>query len=165
MKNDDEDNMFGKLQVTCPVSLNKVNENIARLNALFTIFFVILSLISNSPFFVLFLAADFAIRAFTFNGKSPIKVVSKKIGKLIHVKQKLTDASPKRFAAGLGYVFSLIIGIFQLLHLTAAAYYPAAIILSCAFLESAFSFCFGCITYSYFVLPFRKSLNHKEAEA
>lgn len=150
--------MFKELQITCPVSSNKVNENVARITSFFTIVFTLLSLFTGNPLFVTLLAADFAIRAFTLKGNSPVRILSRTIWKYFRIKEKLTDAAPKRFAAGLGFLFCNAISLFLIMQLNYAAYYSAGIILLCAFLEGAFSFCLGCITYTYLILPFRRKI-------
>ena len=69
-------------------------------------------------------------------------------------------APPKRFAAGLGLLFSLGIAACLHLHYPAATYAIAGILILCAALEAAFNICLGCYVYNWIVAPIvNKRLN------
>jgi hypothetical protein len=150
---------MSKAAITCPVSAEKINENVARVAAFFTITVVITGVYFKLPFLITALAADFYLRAFT-NGKySPIKKISRRFADYLGLDEKTTDAAPKKFAAGIGFIFSLSIAGLQWFHYDAAAYLLSAVLLICAGLESFKGLCLGCIIYTYTVLPFLPKAN------
>ncbi len=149
--------MTEKISFSCPVSPNKINENVARTAAFFVISFTILGLYLHNPFVFGLLALDFALRAFTNGNYSLIKLGSKQIVTILDIKQKPADAAPKKFAAGLGVFFSLLIGVLLLLDLQFSANITGGVLLFCALLEGGFGICLGCIVYTLLVLPLGKN--------
>jgi hypothetical protein len=148
--------MSARIEVICPVSTNRVNENAARASAFFVITIAIIGLYLHSPALFAFLAADFALRAFTNGHYSLLKFGSKKIVTILEIKAKPTDAAPKKFAAGLGMAFSITIALLQVSGYYLAANLTGITLLFCALLEGAFGICLGCIVYTLFILPLGK---------
>jgi hypothetical protein len=74
--------------------------------------------------------------------------MSDAIIKQLKIKNKPTDRAPKRFAAGVGLIFTIGILILALLHLGTATVIVTAVLLIFAFLESFVGFCAGCYIYS-----------------
>jgi hypothetical protein len=145
---------MNKPTVTCPISKDKINENVARVSAFFTIIITLGGLYFKSPLVLSALAIDFSLRAFTSGNYSPLKYISKKVSNIFGFSQKLVDAAPKKFAAALGAIFSISIAALLLFQLTLSAEALSAILLICAALESFKGFCVGCIIYTYILLPF-----------
>lgn len=143
-------------EISCPVSSYRINENVVRTAAFFVIILTGLSLYLNNSLLSLLLGFDFALRAFTTGEFSPVKLISKKTTKWLFTKVKLTDAAPKKFAAGIGMTFCLLITIFQILHFTTLASTIGFILIFCALLEGGMGICLGCIVYTYVILPFKK---------
>src|ERR1700739_3613460 len=113
---------MSKATITCPVSAVKVNENIARVVAFFTILVVITGTYFKLPILIALLAIDFFLRAFT-NGKySPLKYLARRSSDYLGLDEKPTDAAPKKFAAGIGLFFSLAIAGLLWFHFDVAAY-------------------------------------------
>lgn len=133
-------------------SKNYVNEKVVRLVAVQVILLAVASLLTGWMWLALFLAIDFAWRAFT-QMTSPLAFIGKELAKLIGLTPKAIFAPPKRFAAGLGFAFSLGITLFLFLHFPAGAYVAGAILIVCAVLESALGICLGCYVYNWFVVP------------
>lgn len=142
--------------LSCPISTKKTDENIARTVAVFIFILTILGVYLNSQILIGLLVLDFASRAFFQGAVSPIKILSKEVAKIAKFNKKTVDAAPKKFAALLGFIFTLLILASMLLHQTILVNSFALILLACAFLESALGFCLGCIIYTYAVLPFKK---------
>lgn len=140
--------------ITCPVSGQKINENVARIAALITIAVMVAGVIFKSPLLLLALSADFALRAFTSGSYSPIKYASKQLFRLSWLTEKIGDAAPKKFAAGMGFVFSIVIAVLQLTHFYLLANVAATVLLFCASLEAFAGYCLGCVIYTYFVVHF-----------
>jgi hypothetical protein len=64
-------------------------------------------------------------------------------------KNKPTDRAPKRFAAGTGLVFSILIVAAALLHLALISLVLTLVLIFFAALESLAGFCAGCYVYSF----------------
>ena len=141
-------------QLVCPVSNEKINENLTRLNAFFTILLVAAGFVFNSVLFPLFLLGDFIIRAFTKSKYSPVSYVSQSVAAWLQLSKKTTNKAPKIFAARLGFIMTLLIAVLLLLQLYTASLVVASVLAFFAFLEFAFGICVGCFLYTYVVLPF-----------
>ena len=133
------------------ISKNHVDERVVRLVAA-QILLTLIVLLTGWLWLALFLAADFALRAFT-RILSPLAVIAKGLGKAFKLTPKPIFAAPKRFAAGLGFVFSLIIAVCLYAHFYTAAYVTGGILLACATLEAVFNICLGCYVYNWIVAP------------
>lgn len=134
-----------------------VDETIVRLVASQVILLTILTLFTQWVVLALFLTIDFAIRAFT-KLPSPLAFIGKGISKLANTKPHPIFAPPKRFAAALGFVFSLTISALLYFGFIYVAYITGGILLFCAILESVFKICLGCHVYNWVVLPIQNKL-------
>ncbi len=143
-------------QLICPISNEKVDERITRLNAFFTILLVVTGFLFNSIFLPIFLVIDFFIRAFTDAKSSPVSFFSKKVAALIQLSKKPIDKAPKIFAARMGFVMTLILVLLFALQFYTASLIVAGILVFFATLELAFGICVGCYIYTYLVLPLYK---------
>lgn len=141
--------------VFCPISINKIDDHVARLNGAFTVFILLLSLFLQSWIPVAFLLADFFLRSAELGKYSPLAIVSKNILKSLSVKPLLINAGPKIFAARIGVLFSLLVVVFALFELNVAALVTGAVFGFCAFLEAAFGFCVACRIYPFFYKIFQ----------
>ena len=142
--------------IVCPVSDERVNERVTRINALFTILLAITGLIFNSVLFFVFLLADFYIRAFTSIKFSPLSYASSSLANALNLSKKPIDKAPKIFAARLGFLMTLVITILFLFNLSLATIIVSGILIFFASLEFTLGICVGCIIYTYVVLPFYK---------
>ena len=134
----------------CPISREQRDERVARTVAFLVILIVPGALAlrgAGGGAIMIALAIDFAIRAYLDPHYSPLAIVAKRIAKLLHLHRKPVDAAPKKFAAQIGLLFSIVIGTLLILHLTPAALAVSGVLLFCAFLEAAFGFCVGCEVY------------------
>lgn len=133
----------------------QLDENVVRLVAAQVVVVAVITLLSLNPFLAIALAVDFALRAFT--GFPALTAVT---GKFIAGQLKLTPipifAPPKKFAAGVGFIFASVIAVLLFSGLTTIAYVVGGILVFFAFLESAFSICVGCYVYNYVVAPLLK---------
>ncbi len=143
-------------QIICPVSNEKVNENVVRLTALWIVLILGVFLLIQSPVIPFLLAIDFYIRAFTRLKSSPLSWVSKQLVKIIPLEKNLIDKAPKIFAARIGFVFSVAILLFSLFSLTVLTITTTFVLVLFAFLECGLNFCAGCWVYTYLVLPLYK---------
>lgn len=134
-----------------------VDENVVRIIAAEVILltFSVVALYVWQPYGIfwklpaILLTVDFALRAFTAM-PSLLAIGAGKLVNLCKLKSKPIFAPPKRFAAGLGFIFSFLILISLLIELSIAAYVFAGVLLACALLESVFSICVGCYVFNFF---------------
>lgn len=134
-----------------------VDENVVRFVAAQVIFITIVALVEQWAWLSAALAVDFGIRAFTVF-PSPLAAFSKKAVETAGLKPRPIFAPPKRFAAGLGFAFSIAITFLLYLDLVYSAYAVGAILIFCAVLESAFKICLGCHVYNWIVLPIQNRI-------
>jgi hypothetical protein len=154
---------MNKPSITCPISQEKINETVSRIVAFFVIAITLTGIYFKLPLLFVALAVDFYLRTFTSGKYSPLKYISKRVFTYIGVSEKMTDAAPKKFAAGIGFVFSIAVAGLLWIHYDMAAYSLSAILLICAGLEAFKGFCLGCIIYTYIVLPFLAKENSEQS--
>jgi len=142
--------------ILCPISDERINERVTRINAILGILLIITGFASNSVLFFLFLLADFYIRAFTKLKFSPISYASHKMANALNLEKKSIDKAPKIFAARIGFLLTLIITVLFLINFNTAALVLGGILVFFASLEFALAICMGCIMYTYLILPFYK---------
>ena len=142
--------------LVCPISDQRVNEQVTRINAIFTIGIIILGFVSNSVFLFIFLMADFFIRAFTEVKFSPIGFVSNSLSNTLNLPVRLIDKAPKIFAARLGFLMATAIAGLFISSLKITSVVVATILVFFASLEFLFAICDGCMIYTYLILPFHK---------
>lgn len=111
---------------------------------------VILSAVMLFEVYVLmfFLSADFLLRAAGKSAWSPLAVISKRV--LVHIlpfRNRDIYEPPKRFAASIGFLFSLAAALLFSFEFVAAAYVVTAVLAVFSFLEFAFCFCAGCMIH------------------
>lgn len=134
--------------IQCPVDLVLINENKARLTAFFVLVLGTIFLATGLWILIAFLVLDFFLRANNLGKYSLLSILSDAVIKQLKIKDKPTDRAPKRFAAGVGLIFSIGILIVALLHLGTMTVILTAVLLVFAFLESFVGFCAGCYVYS-----------------
>lgn len=142
--------------LVCPISEQRVNEQVTRLNAMFAIGIVIMAFVMNSVALFVFMMADFFIRAFTELKFSPISFVSHYLSNTLNLPVKMIDKAPKVFAARLGFLMTTVISALFVLNLSLASIIISGFLIFFASLEFVFAICVGCMIYTYAVLPFYK---------
>ena len=133
---------------SCPVSGVKVNENVVRAIALYTAVITLLSLYFNLYAITFLLSVDFALRAFTDGEYSVLRKLALKTVSVLNINTKPVDAAPKKFAALLGYLFSINIFVFQFFDIAIVAQVLGFMLVACALLEGVLGFCVGCVVYN-----------------
>ena len=131
----------------CPISAERVNEKVVRLNAFFAVLGVLIFLFTPFKWILYVLLFDFAMRAFKQSKFSPLAIVSKFLLNLIKVEPVMTDAKPKLFAASVGLLFCILLTLFQYLGLNLAVYVTSGIFMFAAGLEFSIGYCVGCKVY------------------
>jgi len=135
--------------IECPVDFVPVNENITRLNAAQTLLLAVVWLFTATPVIPAVLTIDFLLRAMNYGRFSPLNLVSGFLVKTFSIPVKPVDRAPKRFAAGVGFLFSFSILILSLFSYMLAAGVLAGILMLFALLEAVFAFCAGCFVYFF----------------
>ncbi len=139
-----------KTNAVCPISYNRTDNNLVRLNAAFTVLLLLAFFLTSKFVFILVLFADFMLRASGFAQYSLFAFLSKRIVRILNLKQKPVNAGPKIFAARIGVIFNISILLFLLLGLPSIAFSIASVFAFFAFLEAAFGFCLACKVYPFF---------------
>jgi hypothetical protein len=122
------------------------NESRIRLTAFFVLVLIVVYMFSGIGLIPVFLLLDFTLRGFGFGAYSPPSYLSGLLVKAFRLPVKPVYMPPKRFAARIGFLFSLAIVVAHYLDLS-------TLILSCilalfAALESLVGFCAGCYVYN-----------------
>jgi len=142
--------------LVCPISDQRINEQITRFNALFAIAIIVLAFVMNSAILLVFLMADFFIRAFTEIKFSPLNFASHYLSNTLSLPVKLIDKAPKVFAARLGFLMTTLISGLFIFDLKLASVVVSGMLIFFASLEFLFAICVGCMIYTYLILPFYK---------
>ena len=143
--------------IFCPISEERINEQVPRITALLVVATAILAFGFDSLIIMAFIAADFYIRAFTKMKFSPLSCMAYWITKLLKLPAKPIDKAPKIFAARMGFVMATTFTVLHTVNLMTASAIIAGVMVLFAGLEFAFAFCAGCSIYTYLVLPFYKN--------
>lgn len=133
----------------CPISYKKIDENVARLNGLFTVALLAIYVLTSSLIPVVFLVLDFLARGFDKPGYSLLARVSKFLLTTLKVQPQLINAGPKLFAARVGLLFSVLVVVTALPGWNTVALVITLVFGICAFLEAAFGFCVACKLYPF----------------
>ncbi|WP_316827637.1 DUF4395 domain-containing protein [Pedobacter miscanthi] len=137
------------MELSCPISAERVNENVVRIIAFIVALIAIACITFSNYWAIVFLLLDFALRAFTSGKFSLLKFIALKISSTLSLSPKMKDLAPKKFAATLGFGFCLLITAMFLLDFYAIALILTSIMTVFALLESLFAVCVGCYIYSF----------------
>ncbi|OGI01305.1 MAG: hypothetical protein A2Y25_00915 [Candidatus Melainabacteria bacterium GWF2_37_15] len=132
----------------CPISSIKINEKVARLNALFVITSILIFIFTPIKWIIFFLILDFGLRAANKGKYSLIAFLSRSLADVLKLKPEMVDATPKFFAAGMGFVFCILIAALYFVGLSFFANFAAVMLMFFASLELVFGYCVGCKVYA-----------------
>lgn len=144
------------MEITCPISAERVNENVVRIIAMLAAIITVVCILTGNYWAMSFLAIDFGTRAFTSGKWSILRMIAFQLFKLFSLPQKMKDLAPKKFAASMGFVFCLLISGVYLLNFPNLAMGLAMMLIVFALLESVFAICVGCYIYSVYQLLLTK---------
>ena len=133
----------------CPISDRQINEQVARLNATFTLLILIVFGITQNIFPLAFLMVDFLLRAIPYSKLSLIGISSQNIVRYLSVGENLINAGPKIFAARIGLLMSILIIVAHILSLFIVSWVLAGILILFSFLEAVFGICVACEIYPF----------------
>ncbi|WP_257304706.1 DUF4395 domain-containing protein [Geothrix campi] len=129
---------------TCPIAPDLVDETAGRVAAFLSLGLLALAVWRGWGGVVLALAADFALRASGHPAFSPVARAAGWLRRLMGLPIRRINAGPKRFAASVGFLFSLGIGLALVAGLRALGSGLAIVLGICAGLEAFFGFCLAC---------------------
>lgn len=136
-------------KLNCPVDFVSVNEYRVRWTALLVLAFTVGYILSGYWILPAFLAVDFFLRAVRLETYSPLGQLGGVLVKAFGSGIKPVDRAPKRFAAWIGWLFSMIITVLYIAGAPSISFILADILCVFAFLEAAFGFCAGCRVYTF----------------
>ena len=125
--------------LVCPVSTKQINENVSRVTASIILSLIILFIVTQSIWFLIFALFDFSFRVFEKITFSPVSWVVKNIYNAANLPRKMINKAPKIFAARLGFFLSAV-SLVIFLFFPAAASVIAGILAVCIFADAAFNF-------------------------
>ncbi len=128
---------------------NPVNEVSARLVAAGVVVMCLLTIVFDLRWATVVIAYGFVARALTGPKLSPLgQLVTRVVTPHLPFAPRPVPGPPKRFAQGIGAVFSVSALVLNLLGFWGAAEIVLALLTAAAFLESAFGFCLGCKAFA-----------------
>jgi len=133
---------------SCPIVNERVDENLIRLNSgiIFTI--LILFVFTAAKWLIIPVAIDFAIRLFLGVKKSPVCISLRYVLNAFNIEPCMINAGPKRFAAKLGFGFSLLITALFIFNIYPAAEIAGSVLALLTGIEAFFGYCVGCKIYA-----------------
>jgi hypothetical protein len=125
---------------------NPVNEVSARLVAAGVLVMSLAAIVLGQPWIAVVIAYGFVARVLTGPTLSPLgQLVTRVITPRLNVTPRPVPGPPKRFAQGMGAIFSVTAAVLGVgLGLDTAAYALLGLLVVAATLESVFAFCIGC---------------------
>jgi len=131
----------------CPA--NTVDERAARIVAGIVVVLAVVSLWPPAWFLIALLAIDFSIRAWIDRKYSPLRLLAKSITGALGWEPKPVYAPPKRFAAQIGSVLTILATVLHVAGLHVAAVVVTVLLIAAASLEAGFGFCLACWIYPF----------------
>ena len=126
-----------------------VNEVSARLVAAGVVAMVVVTIAFDLRWFVPVIAYGFVARVLTGPTMSPLgQLVTRVVTPRLDIAPRLVPGPPKRFAQGIGLVFSVTATVLVLTGRWDAARVVLGLLAGAAFLEAAFGLCLGCKAFA-----------------
>lgn len=139
------------ISAICPIDGTKINEPTVRVVAGLVFLLGTIGLYFQSSFIFLFLVFDFFVRGYYQKKWSALRWVAVYLTHVFQLPEKLIDAGAKRFAAKIGFWFSVALFILSVIPSPFALTVVGSTLLVCALLESVFAFCLGCQFYTFYL--------------
>jgi hypothetical protein len=127
-----------------------VNEVSARLVAAGVVLLALATIVFDRPWLTLVLVYGFLARVLTGPTLSPLgQLVTRVVTPRLGLPPRPVPGPPKRFAQGMGLVFSTTAAVLALgFDQRVAAYVVLGLLIGAATLESVFGFCLGCKVFA-----------------
>jgi hypothetical protein len=128
---------------------NPVNETSARLVATGAVLMSVLFVVTGNPYILIPLTYGFVARVLMGPRISPLgRIATQLITPRISRPHKMVAGPPKRFAQGIGAVFSLTGSILWLADFQLASRIVVGMLAAAASLEAFVGFCLGCAIFA-----------------
>ena len=134
---------------SCPISTDRVNSSLTKVYSIFT--FSVITIFLFSPFkeIIFVSAADFVIRIFFGIKYSPICGMIKFGLKVGNIPTHMVNAGPKKFAAKVGMLFTVLISAGVILNIPMLSVIAGGIAFVAIGAEVFFDYCLACTIHSY----------------
>jgi len=136
----------------CPVSSLRINETTVRITGFMMATMIALYAYTGIIYFVIAIAIDYFIRAFTNLKHSPFSWLASQVVRIFEWPEVKIDKAPKIFAARVGFLFALAGVVLYYIHPTSSLI-VVLLLMGFALLESIFNLCVGCLVYTHIVFP------------
>lgn len=135
------------MQQSCPINFQTYDNTLSRISSLSIALLVILYLYTGFIPVMFFVVIDLFIRVFIQKRFSPVYYISLVLKRIFGFDSVIKDSASKRLATYFGLLFSTLIIMFDLLHMSGAVYLTATVYIICLLLDCFFDFCLGCKIY------------------
>ena len=132
---------------SCPISYEQVNENLLRLNSFIIFSFFLAIVFTPAKWLIIPVTLDFFIRIYFGVNKSPLCKLLQYVLNIFNIEPCMINAGPKRFAAKLGFIFSLVTALFYLTNFPLAVNILSIVMAVLTGLEAFTGICIGCKIY------------------
>lgn len=129
---------------SCPIVPDLMDRTAGRIAAFLAMAVLAVAAWLGWSVAVLALAGDFALRALGHPTLSPLARVAGFLRRLFNLSERKVNAGPKRFAASVGFLFTLGVGLALLAGFRSLGFGLAIVLGACAGLEAFFGFCLAC---------------------
>ena len=133
----------------CPITRSRINERIARSNAVLSLMLITAFAFTQNILLIVFLVVDFLLRAIPYTRYSLVAITSRSVVKCIPIDEHMINAGPKIFAARVGTLITGLIAIFMAFSLNYLSMALTGLLGIFSFLEGAFGICVACKIYPY----------------
>ncbi len=133
---------------TCPISKDRIDERVPRVNGLISLVFMISGYFFNILWILM--TIDFFLRGFAIK-YSPIANSSRWILNRFDLEPIPIDAAPKKFAVRLGFILTLIMNIAIYSNVTTIAIGIFYMTIAAIGMETFLNFCIGCQMYTILI--------------
>ena len=134
---------------SCPISTDRVNSSLTKIYSVFTFSIITIFLFTPVKEIIFVSAVDFIIRIFFGVKYSPICTLIKFGLKVRNVPVHMVNAAPKKFAAKVGMLFTVLISAGVILNIPMLSVISGAIAFVAIGAEVFFDYCLACTIHSY----------------
>ena len=134
---------------SCSISTDRVNSSLTKIYSIFT--FSVITMFIFSPFkeIIFISATDFVVRIFFGIKYSPICRMIKFGLKVGNIPTHMVNAGPKKFAAKVGMLFTVVISVGVILDLPMLSLVAGGVAFVAIGAEIFFNYCLACTIHSY----------------
>jgi len=134
---------------SCPITPDLVDSSLTRIFSIFTFSIIVIYVFTPFKWLMFWPTIEFAIRVFGGIKYSPTCLLIKAGLDISHVVTKKVNAGPKRFAAKIGLLFTLLMSLSFVLDWPILSMVFGIISLIAVGAEAVLGFCVACFMYNY----------------